>query len=124
MFIVFFVGSITLMFRARTGAGSVELLRYNHDTITGYVIGYTRAERTMGGFIHYWFSLNGKTYENEKMYDTVYDYMAVGLWDTPLTILYQIGDTDNNTILIRKEEYMKYGLPFPASLAKYNVGYQ
>lgn len=96
---------------------SNEKLRYSHDTTTGYITDYTPANRKRGGYIGYRFTLNGKTYENDKSYDTVYDYMTLKLMHVPLTIIYQKGDTDNNQILLRKWEYIKYGLSVPDTIS-------
>lgn len=97
-----------------------EKLTSRHDITTGYLVDFSTTPKTHGGYIYYRFSVNGKSYKSNMFYDTMNDDIYASLLSEPLTVIYQIGDTSNNQILLLKRDYVRYKLPVPDVVARLN----
>lgn len=91
-------------------------LMTHHSITDGIFNDFTTGGRS-GSLVHYSFEINGKTYTATDICNGVKSNKGYFLTEHHFPVVYQIGDTDNNEMLITPDDFKAFHIEFPDSLS-------
>jgi len=91
-------------------------LEINSSFTQGYIVDCTKFSKRTGGNIEYKFYINNKEFTGNKTYSEIDEFKCKDFIGKGFAIAYDSVSTSNNEILITKEDYQRYGIPYPDSL--------
>ncbi|SFD87587.1 hypothetical protein SAMN05518672_103639 [Chitinophaga sp. CF118] len=88
----------------------------NFSIADGIVKHFSTNSRSANG-IDYRFEINGKLYTSSDAYPNINGQIGEDLTGHHFPVAYQIGDTNNNTMLIAPADFKRFHIAFPDSLS-------